>query len=101
MTNEQEYIDWLKLMHFMEFLRSEDIVTNETYQDMTDALMTLKTFAVEEKCDLVADILRRGTPEFVEDVISESGGVAIILDKLPAANIKEYLKQRENNTKKP
>jgi ketol-acid reductoisomerase len=34
--------DWIKLNNFLSYLRTEGIIEGETYEDMTDALLTLK-----------------------------------------------------------
>jgi len=41
--------DWLELMHFVMFLRMEESISEATYEEMTDKLMTFKMFASEGK----------------------------------------------------
>ena len=40
-----KYQEWLSLFNFLEVLLSEDYITQETYEVMTNHLMTFKTFA--------------------------------------------------------
>ena len=40
-----KYMDWLALYNFLEFLFSEDYIEKETFESMTDRLMTLKFYA--------------------------------------------------------
>ena len=47
LVEETRYMDWLKLMHFMEFLYSENYIEQSTRDSMTDALMTMKDWAFE------------------------------------------------------
>jgi hypothetical protein len=42
------YMDWLKLMHFIEFLYNEEDITKTTRDSMQDALMTFGGFAKEQ-----------------------------------------------------
>ena len=37
-----QYNDWLKLMHYFLHERLEDEITEETYEDMVNALMAVK-----------------------------------------------------------
>jgi hypothetical protein len=42
------YLKWLRVYHFMEFLLAEDYIEDETFHSMTDALLSLKQFVVDE-----------------------------------------------------
>ena len=39
--------DWYGLFHFVEFLSSEEMITEDTYQNMIERLMTFKAFAMD------------------------------------------------------
>lgn len=45
---ETKYMDWLKLVSFLEFLYYEDYIEEETYKMMMDKLLTFKPYASEE-----------------------------------------------------
>lgn len=40
---------WLALMHFLEFLLTEEQITEKTYDNMIDRLMDFKEFAFESQ----------------------------------------------------
>ena len=44
---ETKYMHWLGLMHLLEFLHSEEVITQSTFEDAVDRLMTFKEFAFE------------------------------------------------------
>jgi len=39
---------WFQLVHFVEFLRSEEIIETQTAESMQDSLQAFKDFAYEE-----------------------------------------------------
>ena len=50
---ETKYMNWLKLMNFIHFLRMENYIEEETEEEMTNALMNFKYYIDE---DLQADL---------------------------------------------
>lgn len=41
-------MQWFQLVHFVQFLHSEEQITLETYESMQDALSSFKDFAYEQ-----------------------------------------------------
>ena len=42
------YTDWLRLLHFIEFLHLQGDISDHLFEQMVDAMMTFKLHAVEE-----------------------------------------------------
>lgn len=45
---ETKYMDWLALYNFLEYLQTEEYITEDTYKNMADRLITLKPYAFGE-----------------------------------------------------
>ena len=46
-----QFNDWLKLMHYFEHELKEEEITVATYEDMVDALMSVKPWPKEDYCE--------------------------------------------------
>ena len=44
-----QYNDWLKLMHYFQHEVSEEEITNSTYEEMVDCLMSIKPTLVQSE----------------------------------------------------
>jgi len=46
---DTKHNDWLRLMHFIEFLMLNEEISVELQRSMSDSLMTFKSWAFEEE----------------------------------------------------
>lgn len=48
---DTKLMDWFKLVHFVDMLRSEGIIETETANSMQDALQSFKEFAYKQEAN--------------------------------------------------
>lgn len=43
-----KYDNWIKVVNFLEFLKTEDQITEQTYQIMVECMLSFKEYAMNE-----------------------------------------------------